>query len=96
MVAKAKEQGYEGSMKKVDLEKLFSDELTNTEPEELPVEDPKPKKRSSWLCHPDDLSPLASTAMKRWMYDWIDPDWVATKEWVIELIMNLKIKHKLK
>lgn len=42
------------------------------------------------------LSTLAQSAMRRGMWDWKDPQWLVTKDWIVWYILHLKQKHKLK
>ena len=41
------------------------------------------------------LSVSAQSAMRRGMWDWKDPQWFATKDYVAAYILNLKQKHKI-
>lgn len=41
------------------------------------------------------LSVSAQSAMRRGMWDWKDPQWFATKDYVAAYVLNLKQKHKI-
>ena len=54
------------------------------------------KQTKNYLLLNQGMSELAQSAMKRGLYDWVDPKWPATKDWVVSYILGLKLKHKLK